>query len=84
MHEESYNNESTSDVNNSKQSAICNIKDEQQSIHFIVLFYLRACRRVIMNPVFSLFLSLFFCRLFLYIHIFNHFVTNQQRDIFES
>lgn len=38
-YEESRNSEPTSDVNNLKQSAICNTKDEQPSIQFIVIHF---------------------------------------------
>lgn len=39
LYEELCNSEPTSDVNNSKQSAICNTKDEQPSIQFIVIYH---------------------------------------------
>jgi len=72
--EESYNSESTSDVNNSEQSAICNTKDEQLSIEFIVIpFHFRGCTFYVSTPP-----AIFF-------YTFNHFVANQQRNAeFES
>lgn len=73
-YEESCNSEPTSDVNNSKQSAICNTKDEQPSIQFIVIpFHFRITIRV-----------LYFTPSAIFFYIFNHFVANQQRDAFGS
>jgi len=67
--EDSCNNESTSDVNNSEQSAICNTKDEQLSIGFIVIpFHFRGCTFYVSTPP-----AIFF-------YTFNHFVANQQRN----
>lgn len=68
------------DVNNSQQSAICNTKDEQSSIHFIVYHFARAC-------VFSRRVGAHFAPRGLFLvrpaisYEFNRFVANQNAEV---